>query len=242
MRWEAKRVWRWTKALFCKVRTQFEAAGACQVGGERDWARRPHPPEPRPRRADQWEAGMLVGGRCGRVATARAGRWRRALPAESSRAWGCGAMEGLEGEEEKGCGPGGYHGSWTPILGGGDRGCEGRPGGGLSCGGPGGQEPGGSRAAPPPAVCGGAPSGATSSLLFSGPPDSRTSSGESRTLVRFSFPCKQNSPLNDHGLPSAAFVGCPPGESARLRPWPLSLGSRLPFLQHLAWKRCQRIS
>lgn len=54
----------------------------------------------------QWAPGMLAGGRRGRAAAAGAG-WRRALPLESDRAGGGGAMEGLEGEEAKGCGPGG---------------------------------------------------------------------------------------------------------------------------------------
>lgn len=48
---------------------------------------------------------MLAGGRRGRVATAGAGRWR-ALSEEARRALYGGAMEGLEGEEGKGCGPG----------------------------------------------------------------------------------------------------------------------------------------
>lgn len=48
---------------------------------------------------------MLAGGRRGRVATVGAGRWR-ALPQETRRFRVGGAMEGLEGEEVEGCGPG----------------------------------------------------------------------------------------------------------------------------------------
>lgn len=63
----------------------------------------PAPPAP-----DQWELGILAGGRCGRVATAGAGRrrrWRVRLK-ESGGSRSVGAMEGLEGEEKKGCGRG----------------------------------------------------------------------------------------------------------------------------------------
>lgn len=65
---------------------------------------------------------MLAGGRRGRVATAGAGR-RRALPEESRRFRVGGAMEGLEGEEVKGCGPGRWRrpaaaaGPSTPVPG-----------------------------------------------------------------------------------------------------------------------------
>ena len=80
----------------------------------------PAPCRPRP---DQWEPGMLAGGRCGRVATVVAGRlW--ALPEECPGVGGGGAMEGLEGEEVKGRRTGGWTGPvavagpWTLYRGG----------------------------------------------------------------------------------------------------------------------------
>lgn len=121
---EQRRHWAAVRNLkWFRLTGREDGRESSQPGGSRAGAARGAPPHeappsrsPAPPASGQWEPGMLAGGRCGRVATAGAGRWRRqqrrwqllrALPEESRGIRGGGAMEGLEGEEVKEYGPGG---------------------------------------------------------------------------------------------------------------------------------------